>query len=63
MKKPEKHFVNHSEILKITGGFRYRILEKIKERPNDKILKISLNLLDGISEELTQALFQKGNFK
>ena len=61
-KKPEKHFINHSEILKITGHYRYQLMERIKKEPNNEILKYLLKMFEDISEDLTQALFQKGNF-
>ena len=62
MKKPEKHFINHSEVLKITGHYRYQLLEKMKKEPNNEILKYLLQFFEGMSEDLTQALFEKGKF-
>lgn len=63
MKKPEQHFVNHSEILKIMGHYRYELLEKIKKDPDNKILKYLLEFFEGLSEDLTQELFEKGKFE
>jgi len=63
MKKVEKHFVNHSEVLKITGSVRYELMEKLKKDPNDEGAKFQLGMLEHVSEQLTCALFQKGDFK
>ena len=62
IKIPEEHFINHSEVLEITGSYRYQLQERMKKEPDNEILKYLSQMFEDISEDLTQALFQKGKF-